>query len=92
MPPCDEIVVVLNTGANGHRYEPEAMTVPFGTRGLRFRIVERYEQVSTPFDVKDADSGEPVMGATVVVYRDDPWKARASCLERDGGPGQYVDS
>ncbi|MEM6572559.1 MAG: hypothetical protein AAF957_29360, partial [Planctomycetota bacterium] len=90
MPPCDEIVVVLNTGANGHRYEPESMTVPFGTRGLRFRIVERYEQVSTPFDVKDADSGEPVMGATVVVYRDDPWTARESCLVRDGGPGQYV--
>ncbi|MEM1452003.1 MAG: carboxypeptidase-like regulatory domain-containing protein [Planctomycetota bacterium] len=90
MPPCDEIVVVLNTGANGHRYEPESMTVPFGTRGLRFRIVERYERVSTRFDVKDADSGEPVKRANVVVYRDDPWTARESCLVRNGGPGRYV--
>ncbi len=90
MPPCDELLVLLNMGPNGHRYDPESMTVPFGTRGLRLRVSERYESVTTRFVVRDDVTGKSVAGATVIVYRDDPWKAKESCLTRSDQPGSYA--
>ena len=90
MPPCDELIVLLNMGPNGHRYDPESMTVPFGTRGLRLRIAERFESVTTRFDVRDDVTGEAVAGAQVIVYRDDPWKSKESCITRNPEPGAYV--
>lgn len=70
--PCDELLVMTNLGGTGHVYAPERVTVPFGTRGLEFRLSRSFEERELHIECLDATSGEPVEGAHVEFYRRDP--------------------
>lgn len=74
--PCDELLVVTNLGGTGHVYAPERVTVPFGTRGLEFRLSRSFEERELTLECVDSVTRRPIESSQVQFYRRDPWLER----------------
>ncbi len=90
MEPCDQLLVLANNGANGHRYEPASALVPFGTRDHMLRIAARHPKVETRIEVTSRATGEPIPGAQAVLFLEDPMKSGESCITEKPAPGVLV--
>jgi hypothetical protein len=81
--------VTVRAGASifGDRFEPAALEVPFGTRGVEIRRTEALEDVFVLFELVDAGTGAPIPDSAdpaIIVYRRPGPDGRVHAVARFG--------
>jgi hypothetical protein len=69
--PVASVAFSVGTGVMDDEYEPDVLTVPFGTSGLRVRRARSVSVRTMPMLVADKRDGAPLQRASVILYRAD---------------------
>lgn len=86
--PDSELWLCAGAGVEDQRFEPAAMRVAFGSRGLVLRRLEPLEERTLAFEVVTRAGGEPLRDACVTLERASPaaaFEPHASVFRAPGG-------
>lgn len=87
----EELHVSVAESVNSDRYEPESVSVPFGTQDLVLRSVETYPRRISRFRLIDEATGELAHGAGVALYFEDPFLASRTNQGFQSGDELWVE-